>query len=71
MRSTKDHIHSATSRSTERPCPNKVEGEDQHLKSRSLPAPPHPPDLHPSTQDVKTDILIIFALDMAEERIYC
>lgn len=71
--STKDHIHSATSRNTERPCPKTRQKE--RLKPEKLFSAPslYPPYPHTSTQDLKKNqnILIIFAFDVAEERIYC
>lgn len=54
--STKDHIHSATSRNTERPCPKtRQKGRINTWKHEKLFSAPslYPPYPHTSTQDLK------------------
>lgn len=59
--STKDQIHNATTRNTERPC----------LKTFYLGENQHPEIvLDPSPQNKKY-ILITFACEMDEEMVYC
>lgn len=59
--STKDHIHDAAARNTERPCLTTfyLEGESQHPKI-VLCAPLH---IHTSTQN-KQSVLMTFACEM-------
>lgn len=64
--STKDHIHDATARNSERPCLKTfyLEGENQHLKI-VLCAPP-PPYPHTSTQNKKS-VLMTFACEVDDK----
>lgn len=63
--STKDHIHDATARNSERPCLKTfyLEGENQHPKIVLCAPPPYP---HTSTQNKKS-VLMTFACEVDDE----